>query len=97
MHCRATGWIDPALIPLSPVAYSMAANFWRAWWTWLVCFFVTVLVSAFTRKKLRAELVGLVEGLTAENSPEAVSFARTPEFCGFVWLIIFVALNIYFW
>jgi SSS family solute:Na+ symporter len=75
----------------------MAANFWRAWWTWLVCFFVTVLVSAFTRKKLRAELVGLVEGLTAENSPEAVSFARTPEFCGFVSLIIFVALNIYFW
>lgn len=90
-------WIDPASITLSPVASDMAANFWRAWWAWLICFAVTILVSLFTRKKPAGELVGLVRGLTAEKPEARVAFIRTPEFYGLLSLIVFIALNIYFW
>src|SRR5512136_101216 len=51
-------WINPASITLSSVASDMSANFWRAWWAWLICFVVTVLVSLVTRKRDRSELVG---------------------------------------
>jgi SSS family solute:Na+ symporter len=90
-------WINPASITLSPVASDMAANFWRAWWAWLICFAVTILVSAFTRKKPREELVGLVKGLIAEASTQSVPFFKSPEFYGIISIIIFIALNIYFW
>jgi SSS family solute:Na+ symporter len=90
-------WIDPAAITLSPVASDMAANFWRAWWAWLVCFSVTIVVSLFTRKRPEAELVGLVKGLTVERSLEAVPFIKAPEFYGLVSIVVFIALNIYFW
>jgi SSS family solute:Na+ symporter len=90
-------WINPAAITLSPVASDMAANFWRAWWAWLICFVVTILVSVFTRKKPRTELVGLVKGLTAEKAVQNVPFLRTPEFYGIVSIIILIVLNVYFW
>jgi SSS family solute:Na+ symporter len=90
-------WIDPASITLSPVASDMAANFWRAWWAWLICFVVTVLVSLFTRKKPRSELKGLVRGLTAGGPEERLPFVRTVEFYGLLSLVVFLALNIYFW
>jgi SSS family solute:Na+ symporter len=90
-------WIDREAITLSPVASDMAANFWRAWWAWLICFAVTISVSTFTRKKPRAELVGLVKGLTAERSMQAVPFIKTPEFYGILSILILIALNIYFW
>ena len=90
-------WINPASITLSPAASDMAANFWRAWWAWLICFVVTVFVSLFTRKKPKAELVGLVKGLTVAETMEAVPFVRTPEFYGLVSIVIFVVLNVYFW
>ncbi len=57
-------WIAKSTITLSRVASDMAANFWRAWWAWLICFGVTILVSLFTEKKPEKELVGLVKGLT---------------------------------
>ncbi len=90
-------WIDPASITLSPVASDMAANFWRAWWAWLICFVVTVAISLFTRKRDRSELVGLVKGLTAEKAIQAVPFVKTPEFYGILSIALFIALNIYFW
>ena len=31
-------WINPASLTLSSTASDMAANFWRAWWAWLICF-----------------------------------------------------------
>ena len=44
-------WIDPAsCITLSTDASDMAANFWRAWWAWLICFVVTIIVSVFTKR-----------------------------------------------
>jgi SSS family solute:Na+ symporter len=75
----------------------MAANFWRAWWAWVICFGVTILVSLFTRKKPPTELVGLVKGLTAEKAVESVPFIKTPEFYGMLSILVLIALNIYFW
>jgi SSS family solute:Na+ symporter len=90
-------WINPATITLSSVSSDMAANFWRAWWAWLICFAVTIGVSLFTRKKPRIELVGLVKGLTAENALQSAPFFKTPEFYGVVSILVLIALNIYFW
>ncbi len=90
-------WINPATLTLSPVASDMAANFWRAWWAWLICFAVTILVSLFTQKKPRAELVGLVKGLTAEKAVQPVPFLKTPEFYGILSILILIVLNVYFW
>ena len=90
-------WIPMSAVTLSKVASDMAANFWRAWWAWLICFAVTIGVSLFTRKKPEAELVGLVKGLTAETVGEAVPWYKTPGFYAVLSLIIFALLNIYFW
>jgi solute:Na+ symporter, SSS family len=90
-------WINPAALTLSSSASDMAANFWRAWWAWLICFVVTILISTFTRRKPRTELVGLVKGLTEEKSMESVPFVKTPEFYGMLSIFVLLLLNIYFW
>lgn len=90
-------WIDPTVLTLSPVASDMAANFWRAWWAWLICFVVTIAVSLFTRKKPKGELVGLVKGLTEENAMQSGPFFKTPEFYGLISIVVLILLNIYFW
>ncbi len=90
-------WISKSAITLSNVASDMAANFWRAWWAWLICFGVTILVSLFTKKKPEKELVGLVKGLTEETVDEPVPLLKKPEFWGAISLLILIALNIYFW
>ena len=36
-------WFNQSIITMSNVQSDMAANFWRAWWAWLICAFVTVL------------------------------------------------------
>jgi SSS family solute:Na+ symporter len=90
-------WFDAARITLSRPYSDMAANFWRAWWAWLICFGVTIAVSLFTARKPREELVGLVKGLSA-GAPEAPApWHRRPEFWGVVALALLVALNVYFW
>jgi SSS family solute:Na+ symporter len=90
-------WIDPASITLSSQASDMAANFWRAWWAWLICLGVTVGISLFTEKKPKEELVGLVKGLTAEDSGASLPFIKKPEFYAILSIIVLVALNVYFW
>jgi solute:Na+ symporter, SSS family len=90
-------WINPAVMTLSSSASDMAANFWRAWWAWLICFVVTIIVSAFTRKKPVAELVGLVRGLTEEKAMQKAPFLKSPEFYGILSLLVLLALNLYFW
>jgi SSS family solute:Na+ symporter len=90
-------WISRSAITLSGVASEMSANFWRAWWAWLVCCIVTLVISSFTRRKSKEKLVGLVKGLTAETYGKGVVWYRKPEFYAVISLIIFVALNVYFW
>lgn len=90
-------WIDPRFITMSSVQSDMAVNFWRAWWAWLVCFGVTIVISLFTKKKPDEELVGLVKGLTPETLGQPVPLLRRPGFWAVLSLIILVALNIWFW
>jgi SSS family solute:Na+ symporter len=90
-------WIDPRFITMSSVQSDMAANFWRAWWAWLICFGVTIVISLFTKKKPDEELVGLVKGLTPETMGQPVPLLRRPGFWAVLSLIIFIALNIWFW
>lgn len=90
-------WIDPRFITMSSVQSDMAANFWRAWWAWLICFGVTIVISLFTKKKPDEELVGLVKGLTPETLGQPVPLLRRPGFWAVLSLIILVALNIWFW
>jgi SSS family solute:Na+ symporter len=90
-------WISMSAVTFSKVASDMAANFWRAWWAWLICFVVTIVVSLFTKKKPEEELVGLVKGLTKEIAGEPVPWFKKPAFFAVLSLIVFVLLNIYFW
>lgn len=90
-------WFDAACITLTRPYSDMAANFWRAWWAWLICFGVTVAVSLFTVRKPREELAGLVKGLSAGAAEVPVPWLKRPEFWGVVALALLVALNVYFW
>ena len=90
-------WIDPTTLTLSTVASDMAANLWRAWWAWLICFFATIAISAVTKRKPDAELVGLVKGLTPATLGQQVPWFKTPEFYAVLSLVVFVAVNVYFW
>ena len=90
-------WIDATTLTLSDTASDMAANFWRAWWAWLICFVLTIVISLFTKRKPDEELVGLVKGLTPEVDTGHIPYYRKPGFYAILSLIVLVALNIYFW
>ncbi|MBI3586430.1 MAG: sodium:solute symporter family protein [Ignavibacteriales bacterium] len=90
-------WFDPVALTLSSTASDMAANFWRAWWAWLICFVVTIVISLFTNKRPKEELVGLVKGLTEENITDHVPFIKSPGFYAIISIIILIILNIYYW
>ncbi|MCX6560123.1 MAG: sodium:solute symporter family protein [Candidatus Aminicenantes bacterium] len=91
------GWISVGFLTMSKTASDMAANFWRAWWAWLITFVVTIVVSWFTKKRPEAELVGLVKGLTAGAPLEPVPLFKRPAFYAVLSLIVFVVLNVIFW
>jgi SSS family solute:Na+ symporter len=90
-------WISASLITMSDVSSDMAVNFWRAWWAWLICFAATIVISLFTKKKPKEELVGLVKGLTPTTVDKDVKIYQKPEFWAIISLIVFAVLNIYYW
>ncbi|MFC1553481.1 sodium:solute symporter family protein [candidate division KSB1 bacterium] len=90
-------WISRSMITMSETSSDMAANFWRAWWAWLICFAFTIIISLFTKKKPKEELTGLVKGLTDTADSSGVPYYKKPEFYAVISLVIFVILNIYFW
>lgn len=90
-------WFNESVITMSGVQSDMAANFWRAWWAWLICFGVTILISFFTKKKPKEELVGLVKGLTEEKHDQHLPFIKRPEFVAIISLAVFIILNLLFW
>ena len=90
-------WIDPSILTMSTAYSDMAANFWRAWWAWLICFVLTIVISLFTAKRPKEQLVGLVRGLTPDAETGSVKFTGTPEFWAIISLIVLVILNVYFW
>ena len=90
-------WFEAKILTLSSVQSDMAVNFWRAWWAWLICFAVTILVSLVTKRQEEKDLVGLVKGLTEETLGREVPFLKRPEFFALLSLVALVILNILFW
>jgi SSS family solute:Na+ symporter len=83
-------------IALSPDAQPMAENMFRALWSWLICVFVTIIVSYMTTPKTDAELNGLVYGATVIPHDGAVTIWQKPIFWAGVVSVVFIAINIYF-
>lgn len=90
-------WFNESIITMSSVQSDMAANFWRAWWAWLICFVLTIVISLFTKKKPKEELVGLVKGLTEEKHDAHLPFVKRPEFVAIISIVVLIVLNILFW
>ncbi len=89
--------LSKSFITMSDAASAMAANFWRAWWAWLICFALTIIISLFTKKRDEKELVGLVKGLTEEKVERDLPAYKKPEVWAIISVVILVILNIYFW
>ncbi|HKI46536.1 MAG TPA: sodium/solute symporter [Balneolales bacterium] len=90
-------WISPAAITPAKTASVMAANFWRAWWAWLIATIFAVGISAFTKKRSEEELKGLVRGLTEKVEKTVYPLHKRPEFWASITLVIFVVLNVWLW
>lgn len=84
-------------VALSSHASPMAADMYRALWSWILCVIVTVAVSVGTRPKPIVELNGLVYGATEMPAEAKVPFLHRPVFWAAVVGIVFVILNIIFW
>jgi solute:Na+ symporter, SSS family len=92
--------VDPSAlryVALSPNARDMAENMYRALWSCLLCFVVTIVVSYMTKPKPDSELSGLVYGATAIPHEAEVPLYQRPVFWAAVVATVFVILNIIFW
>jgi SSS family solute:Na+ symporter len=83
-------------IALSADAQPMAENMFRALWSWLICVFVTVVVSYMTTPKTDAELNGLVYGATIIPHDGSMTIWQKPIFWACIVSVVFIAINIYF-
>jgi solute:Na+ symporter, SSS family len=92
--------VDPSAlryVAMSPHAKALAQDMYQALWSFLVCVIVMVVVSLATKPKTDSELNGLVYGLTAVPSVGNVPIYQKPHFWAGVVVVIFFALNVYFW
>ena len=92
--------VDPSAlryVALSPRASDMAANMYRALWSWIVCVLVTVVVSLLTKPQPLEELKGLVYGATEIPKEDQVSIFHRPVFWAVIVAMVFVILQIIFW
>jgi SSS family solute:Na+ symporter len=92
--------VDPTAlryVALSPNARDMAENMYRALWSCLLCFVVTIVVSYMTKPRPDSELNGLVYGATAIPREAEVPLYQRPVFWAAVVATVFVILNIVFW
>jgi solute:Na+ symporter, SSS family len=92
--------VDPSAlryVALSPNARDMAENMYRALWSCLLCFVVTIVVSYMTKPKPDSELSGLVYGATVIPHEAEVPLYQRPVFWAAVVATVFVMLNIIFW
>ncbi len=92
------GWITNSTITPSAHASVMAANFWRAFWAWLIASVSTIGISMVTEGKSDEELKGLVKGLGEKEVLKSdYVYYQKPGFWAIITLIIFVVLNIWLW
>jgi len=95
-------WVkfDPSAlryVALSPDAKDMAENMYRALWSVTTAVCVNVIVSLFTTPRPIAELAGVVYGATPLPTEERVAFYKNEWFWTAIAIVIFLALNVYFW
>jgi SSS family solute:Na+ symporter len=92
--------LDPSAlryVALSPDARDMAENMYRALWSLSVCVIVIFVVSLFGKPRPVAELNGLVYGATKLPAEEPVPYYKNEYFWMILAIVVFLALNIYFW
>ncbi len=91
--------VDPGAlryVAFSNHAKDMAENLYRAMWSLIANFAVTILVTFFTKPKPEAELQGLVFGLTELEPQRHFSFFQRPITWAAAVGIAFLALNFWF-
>jgi solute:Na+ symporter, SSS family len=96
------GWVkaDPSalrFVAISPNARDMAENMYRALWSVIVAILVNVIVSLLTKARPLSELNGLVYGATTLPVEEPVPIYKNEYFWLVIAIVLFLALNIYFW
>ena len=84
-------------VALSPDAKDMAENMYRALWSVIVAMGVNFGVSLATEPKPAAELEGLVYGATKIPEEEPVPIYKNEWFWTAIAVVMFCALNVYFW
>ena len=84
-------------VALSNDAKDMAENMYRALWSVIVAILVNVIVSLATKPRPLAELNGLVYGATKLPAEDPVPFYKNEWFWMVISVVLFLALNIYFW
>ena len=95
-------WVDRVpgalkYIAMSSTAKPMAADMFRALWSFIIVVIVTVVVSLATKPRPEAELKGLVMGCT-EIPPEGnYPLLHRPIFWAGIITVVLIALNLYFW
>lgn len=83
------------LIPASYFGSVMAANIWRAWWTWLTCFLVTIIVSMITKPRSKEELKGVVYSLIEKGEiKERLPWHSRPTTWAIIIVICLIILNV---
>jgi solute:Na+ symporter, SSS family len=76
---------------------AMAANLYRALWSWCVCVIVTIVVSYMTKPTPEAELTGLVYGSTIIPDDGSTKIYQKPMFWAIVVATVLFILNIWLW
>lgn len=76
---------------------AMAANLYRALWSWCVCVLVTIIVSYMTKATPESELTGLVYGSTIIPDDGSTKIYEKPIFWAIVVATVLFILNIWLW
>lgn len=82
------------ILSIDPKA--MGATFWRAWWAWVTCFGVTIIVSCFGKPKSDQELQGVVYGLEDKSAHYKSVWYKHPIFLAVLSGILLLILDIIF-
>ena len=75
---------------------AMGSTFWRAWYAWLICFGVTIIVSYFGKQKSNEELQGIVYGLEDKTQKEKPLWYNNPIILAVASGVVLIILDIIF-
>ena len=96
-HYLLTGVGTAGPGPLHAYASDMARNFWGAFIAWIVCFVVTIAVSAVTKPRALDDLKGLVYSMTPRVQEGPQPWYKRPATLAVIVGIMALALNVVFW